>query len=205
MFSYIKGELAELNTGCATVEACGVGYSLTISQTTHGKLTRLQQGDTAKLYTYLSVREDGVELFGFYDTEELNFFKLLITVSGVGPKAALSILSAFTVSELTSAIIADKPKVISAAQGIGPKTASRIILELKDKISGMSYSSDKGEDITAPARPAAASAGSKLLDAESALEVLGYSRNEIQSVIRDIDASQMSVEDIIRLCLARLA
>ena len=78
MFSYIKGELAELNIGCATVEACGVGYSLTISQTTHGKLTRLQQGDTAKLYTYLSVREDGVELFGFYDTEELNFFKLLI-------------------------------------------------------------------------------------------------------------------------------
>ncbi len=203
MFSYVKGELAELNIGNATVEACGVGYSLTISQTTHGKLSRIQQGDTAKLYTYLSVREDGVELFGFYDTEELNFFKLLITVSGVGPKAALSILSAFTVSELTSAIIADKPKVISAAQGIGPKTASRIILELKDKISGMSYT-DKGEDITAPTRPTAASAGSKLLDAESALEVLGYSRGEIQNVIRDIDASQMSVEDIIRLCIARL-
>jgi Holliday junction DNA helicase RuvA len=128
MFSYVKGELAELNVGCATVEACGVGYALTISQTTHGKLTRIPQGEIAKLYTYLSVREDGVELFGFYDTEELNFFKLLITVSGVGPKAALSILSAFTVSELTSAIIADKPKVISAAQGIGPKTASRIIL-----------------------------------------------------------------------------
>ncbi|MBQ1934014.1 MAG: Holliday junction branch migration protein RuvA [Clostridia bacterium] len=203
MFSYIKGELAELNVGCATVEACGVGYALTISQTTHGKLTRIQQGDIAKLYTYMSVREDGVELFGFYDTEELNFFKLLITVSGVGPKAALSILSAFTVSELTSAIIADKPKVISAAQGIGPKTASRIILELKDKVSGMSYTA-KGDDFTAPARPVAASAGSKLLDAESALEVLGYSRSEIQNAIRDIDASQMSVEDIIRLCIARL-
>ncbi len=203
MFSYIKGELTELNIGSATVEACGVGYSLTISQTTHGKLTRLQEGDVAKLFTYLSVREDGVELFGFFDTEELNFFKLLITVSGVGPKAALSILSAFTVSELTSAIIADKPKVISAAQGIGPKTASRIILELKDKISGMSYAA-RNDDIAAPTRPIAPSAGSKLLDAESALEVLGYSRSEIQSVIRDIDASQMSVEDIIRLCLAKL-
>jgi Holliday junction DNA helicase RuvA len=203
MFSYIKGELAELNVGCATVEACGVGYALTISQTTHGKLTRLQQGEFAKLYTYMSVREDGVELFGFFDSEELNFFKLLITVSGVGPKAALSILSAFTVSELTSAIIADKPKVISAAQGIGPKTASRIILELKDKVSGMSYTA-KGDDFTAPTRPVAASAGSKLLDAESALEVLGYSRSEIQNAIRDIDASQMSVEDISRICIARL-
>ncbi|MBE6641643.1 MAG: Holliday junction branch migration protein RuvA [Ruminococcaceae bacterium] len=203
MFSYIKGELTELSTASATIEAHGVGYAITISQTTHGKLCRLQNGETAKLYTYLSVKEDGVDLYGFYDTEELNFFKLLITVSGVGPKAAVSILSAFTVSELASAIIADKPKVISAAQGIGPKTASRIILELKDKISGISY--QNGDTELAPVqRPIAPSAGSKLLDAESALEVLGYSRSEIQNVIRDIDAANLSVEDIIRECLARL-
>ena len=203
MFSYIKGELTELSVSSATIEACGVGYGLTISQTTHGKLCRTQMGDKAKLYTYLSVKEDGIELFGFYDMEELSFFKLLITVSGVGPKAALSILSAFTVSELTSAIIADKPKVISAAQGIGPKTASRIILELTDKVGGMSYTTSGTEPIPS-ARPVAPSAGSKLLDAESALEVLGYSRTEIQNVIRSIDAASLSVEDIIRECLRLL-
>lgn len=202
MFSYIKGELTELSVSCATIEAAGVGYSLSISQTTHGKLTRVNKNESAKLYTYLSVREDGVELFGFFDREELDFFKLLITVSGVGPKAALSVLSAFTVSELATAILTDKPKMITAAQGIGPKTASRIILELKDKLGDMTPSNTDNDHLFAT--PISNKQTSNILDAESALEVLGYSRAEVQNAIKNMDTSNMSVEDIIRECLAKM-
>ena len=200
MFSYIKGEVTELSVSSATLETGNIGYSLTISASTHGKLISLPQDSTAKLYTYFSVKEDGIELFGFYDKEELNFFKLLIGVSGVGPKAAISILSAFSVAELASAILSDKPKVISAAQGIGPKTASRIILELKDKIGGFTQSPEAPEILS----NSSSTFGNKLLDAESALEVLGYSRSEIQNALKDVDASGLTVEDIIRICLSKL-
>lgn len=200
MFSYIKGELAELSVGSATIEAAGVGYALTISATTHGRLTALAV-PSAKLYTYLAVKEDGIELFGFYDREELEFFRMLIGVSGVGPKAAMSILSTLTPSELVGAIITDRPKVIAAAPMIGPKTASRIILELKDKVSGGAFA-NAGTPNAEPVRTD--SSASKIIDAESALEVLGYSRSEIQNALRDLDLSKLSVEDIIRICLSKM-
>lgn len=201
MFSYIKGELTELSPGSATIEASGVGYALTISAATHGALSFLSSPSSAKLYTYLSIREDGMELFGFSDREELDFFRMLIGVSGVGPKAAMSILSSLTVSELVGAIMTDRPKVIATAPMIGPKTASRIILELKDKVTGGSYTHSGAESATIKAPDSSAS---KMLDAESALEVLGYTRSEIQNALRDMDLSKMSVEDIIRVCLSKM-
>ncbi len=200
MFSYIKGELTELEPSRATVEACGVGYSLTISGTTHASLVSLTGNEmaTVKLYTNLAVREDGVELFGFYTKEELNFFSLLTGVSGVGPKAAISILSSFTAADLVSAIVSDRPKTIATAQGIGVKTASRIILELKDKLQNVSLPQS-----SAPAAPAAAASGSALADAESALTILGYREAEIREALRDVNTAGMSTEEIIRICLSK--
>ena len=200
MFSYIKGELTELEPSRATVEACGVGYSLTISGTTHASLVSLTGNEmaTVKLYTNLAVREDGVELFGFYTKEELNFFSLLTGVSGVGPKAAISILSSFTAADLVSAIVSDRPKTIATAQGIGVKTASRIILELKDKLRNVSLPQS-----SAPVAPAAAASGSALADAESALTILGYREAEIREALRDVNTAGMSTEEIIRICLSK--
>ena len=200
MFSYIKGELTELEPSRATVEACGVGYSLTISGTTHASLVSLtgKEREPVKLYTNLAVREDGVELFGFYTKEELNFFSLLTGVSGVGPKAAISILSSFTAADLVSAIVSDRPKTIATAQGIGVKTASRIILELKDKLQTVSLPQS-----SAPAAPAAAASGSALADAESALTILGYREAEIREALRDVNTAGMSTEEIIRICLSK--
>ena len=200
MFSYIKGELTELEPSRATVEACGVGYSLTISGTTHASLVSLTGNEmaTVKLYTNLAVREDGVELFGFYTKEELNFFSLLTGVSGVGPKAAISILSSFTAADLVSAIVSDRPKTIATAQGIGVKTASRIILELKDKLQNISLPQS-----SAPVIPAAAASNSALADAESALTILGYREAEIREALRDVNTAGMSTEEIIRICLSK--
>jgi Holliday junction DNA helicase RuvA len=201
MIAYIRGTLIEKNPTRAVVEAAGVGYEILIPVSTYDRLPRT--GDEVKLSVRHIVREDDETLFGFATESEKTMFVKLTGVSGVGPKIALQILSGSSIGELSMAIAGGNAKRISAIKGVGKKTAEKICVELKDKVSGMSYSA-KGDDLPAPARPTSASAGSKLLDAESALEVLGYSRSEIQNAIRDIDASQMSVEDIIRLCIAKL-
>ena len=134
MFYYINGRLALLDGGYAVVDAGGVGYKLTISGTTFGALSA-EQKDTVKLYSYMAVREDGVELFGYYSTEELDAFKLLITVSGVGPKAAMSILSVLTPDRLAAAVCAEDAKAIAKAPGVGSKTAARVVLDLKGKLA----------------------------------------------------------------------
>ena len=133
MFQYIKGELIGTEPNGAVIECGGIGYKFTVSANTVAKLA--SAGDEVCLYTYLCVREDALELIGFYTMEELEAFKMLITVSGVGPKAAIAVLSLFTVSGLISAVSAGDTKRISKASGIGAKTAARIVLELKDKIA----------------------------------------------------------------------
>ena len=151
----------------------------------------------------MSVREDGVELFGFSTSEELDAFKLLITVSGVGPKAAISILSQMTPQKLNVAILSDDKKAISQANGIGPKTAARIILELKDKLAKLSFAGDgTGADIIAAAENVGTS--SKMSDAQEALMALGYSRNEAYNVLKSIDTSAMELDEIIRLALKKI-
>ena len=164
MFYYISGKLAILDMTFAVVDAGGVGYKLTISQNTYASLPHTPDKTAdVKLYTYMAVREDGVELFGFGSSDELDAFKLLITVSGVGPKAAIAILSQLTPQKLTLAICSDDKKAIAQANGIGPKTAARIVLELKDKLKKTSFSSDI-EEISSDTLFSAPTASNKLSD-----------------------------------------
>ena len=205
MFYYISGKLAHLNPAFAVVDAGGVGYKLSISGTTHAAMPpylTASEPPTVKLFTYMSVREDGVELFGFCKEEELASFKMLITVSGVGPKAAISILTQMTPQKLAIAICTDDKKAIAKANGIGPKTAARIVLELKDKLAKETVidggdSLDTDEIMSVPT-------SSKRKDAEDALSVLGYSRSEAANALRGIDTEGLELDDIIRLALKKL-
>lgn len=132
MYYYVNGTVAEIDAGLAVIDCSGVGYACA---TTNYTLSQLKKGAPAKLYTYLNVREDAMELFGFADQSELRSFKLLIGVSGVGPRAALSILSAVTPQQLALAVVTEDEKALTAANGIGKKIAQRVILELKDKLA----------------------------------------------------------------------
>ena len=204
MFYYISGKLAKLDAAFAVIDAGGVGFKMTISKSTYYRITG-KSGETVKLYTYMAVREDGTELFGFSTEEELSAFKMLITVSGVGPKAAVSILSTLTPEKLALAICTEDKKAISQANGIGPKTAARIILELKDKLKADGIG-EADVDSSSPLAEVGVGAKntSKLSDAQDALVVLGYSRNEAIKALQTIDTNALELDDIIRLALKKL-
>lgn len=205
MFYYISGKLAALEPNFAVVDAGGVGYKMTITQNTYSAMPprlTVNEPPQVKLYSYMAVREDGVELFGFISGEELSAFKLLITVSGVGPKAAISILSQLSPAKLALAICTEDKKAIAKANGIGPKTAARIILELKDKLKNQLSDGDYAENIADST--AVPGASSKLSDAQDALAVLGYSRNEALSALKSIDTDGMELDEIIKLALKKL-
>ena len=199
MFYYIKGILAHSDLSCAVIEAGGVGYKMTVSQTTHDALPTL--GKEAKLFSYMAVREDGIELFGFATADELAAFKLLISVSGVGPKVAISILSLLTPQKFTAVVCSEDKKTLGKASGVGAKTAARIILELKDKMSsGVVFS-----DSTMNADVAVANEGSsEFADAMDALSVLGFSRADIMVALRGVDTSKMTAEEIIKTAMKKL-
>ena len=206
MFYYLKGTLVLATPNTAVVDVGGVAYKMTISETTYASLPHHRSVETPPqvlLYTHLSVREDGVELFGFGSEGELSTFKMLQTVSGVGPKAAISILSLLSPEKFALAVCTDDKKTISKANGIGPKTAARIILELKDKLL---KETDLGEAATSvvQAPTSSASAGGVRSEAQDALLVLGYTRSEAQSVLATIDTANLSLEDIIREALKKL-
>ena len=206
MFYYIKGKLAHLDPTYAVVDAGGVGYKLTISASTHSQMPphrSVSEKPEVTLYSYMAVREDGIELFGFATEEELESFKMLITVSGVGPKAAISILSLLSPQKLALAICTDDKKTISKANGIGPKTAARIVLELKDKLKKVTVL-DGDDAVLADGLDMMSGNSDKRSDAISALTVLGYTRSEAESVIRKIDISSLEVDDIIREALKKL-
>lgn len=205
MFYYISGILAHLTPTTAVIDAGGVGYKMTISQNTYENLPRSTDGTAvdAQLYTYLSVREDGIELFGFASEAELSSFKMLLGVSGVGPKAAISILSLLTPEKFALAVCTDDKKTISKASGIGPKTAARIILELQDKLL-KETPPDKAERSIAVAMTSGGTSTGKLSEAQDALAVLGYNRSEAMAALSGIDISSMELEDIIRQALKKL-
>ena len=208
MFYYIEGKLAHLDYGFAVVDAHGVGYKLTITQTTYESMPphlSVSEAPTVRLYTYMAVREDGIELFGFASESELEAFKLLITVSGVGPKAATAILSVFTPDKLAITIMNEDTKAIAKANGIGAKTAARIVLELKDKISKTYTESIPATQSTVSTRTPAPAGSSKLSDAQSALLVLGYTKSEVVAALRGIDLANKETDDIIRLALKNLS
>ena len=200
MYYYISGILALCTPTMAVIDCSGVGYKLTISANTLSKLAG-KDGTKVKLYTYFSVREDAQELYGFFTEEEHLAFTMLISVSGVGPKAAIAILSVLTPEKLSLAISTGNAKEISKAQGVGAKTAARVVLELKDSASKLA---GEGGDISVDdIASKALSADSKLADVEAALTVLGYSRSEIAYALKGVDKS-LDAEEIIRLALRNL-
>lgn len=197
MYYYISGQLVELNSGYAAIDCSGVCYRLNISMNAFSKLSA-QLGKKVLLYTYLSVRDDALELYGFQDNEEHTAFVRLISVSGVGPKAGMNILSTMTAQELALAVVNNDPKAISKAPGVGNKTAQKIIIELKDKIS-KDFADIGGIQDSGATAPSSGSSS----DAVSALVVLGYTRNEALEAVRMVDNSQ-PLEVIIRDALKKL-
>ena len=207
MFYYISGKLAHLDSNVAVIDAGGVGYKLTISGTTYDAMPpnrSVKEPPNVLLYTYMAVREDGVELFGFASETELSSFKLLISVSGVGPKAAMSILSLLSPEKFALAVCTEDKKTIAKANGIGPKTAARIILELKDKLMKEHAGEDMSTGGVIDSVPATHTQRGKLTEATDALLVLGYSRAEAATALKDIDTNGMELEEIIRTSLKKL-
>lgn len=205
MFFYLQGELAVRKSNLCVIDCGGVGYQLTVSLNTSDRLLG-KEGSKVKLYTHLAVREDGVELFGFSSLEERETFHNLTSVSGIGPKVALSILSQFTPDKLALAICTEDVKSIAKTPGIGPKTAARIVLELRDKISKEMLSSDVSFSQPTSSPAARTTKISKnLSEATEALMVLGYDKNAILGAITGIDTEQTPVSEIIRHALKKLS
>lgn len=196
MFYYVSGTVAEIGPNLAVIDCGGVGYACA---TTNYTISRLKKGERAKLFTYLHVREEIFELFGFSSQQELSSFKMLIGVSGVGPKAALAILSSTTPNNLALSIVTGDEKALTAAPGIGKKIAQRIILELKDKLAKeqTSFSSD------GPVPVIAAGGVNKAGEASAALAVLGYGTPEIAAALKGVDMEQ-PLEEIIRQALKKM-
>lgn len=200
MFYYLNGTVAHLGPYLAVIDCGGVGYEC---KTTNYTLSTLKKGEKAKLFTIFSLRQDGFDLFGFSSLEERNLFQLLTSVSGVGPKAALSILSTSPPSHLALSIITGDVKSLTAAQGVGKKIAQRIVLELKDKLAKeQSADTDSGF----PAAPAGVSPipEDKNGEASAALAVLGYTQGEINAALRGLDTTGLSVEEVIKAALRRM-
>lgn len=198
MFAYIKGNLEVKTRGYIVIDVNGVGYKIFMSETAIEKVGEI--GENVKVHTYLKVREDDMSLYGFNTNEELRMFELLLQVSGIGAKSAIAILSNITPSQFAIAVITNDVSKIKALPGIGPKTAQRIILELKDKIkSEEAISEDKLVESNKQVKD-----NEKITEATSALQVLGYSKKEIEKALQKVE-SELSVEEIIKIGLKNLA
>ena len=202
MFYYLNGNLTYRDINSCVIDCNGVGYKLTISSITSDLLSS-KEGEKVKLYTYMAVREDGIELFGFISNEERSCFNRLISVSGVGPKAAISILSTLTPQKFSVAVCSEDTKTISKAQGIGAKTAARIILELKDKISSDIPVLDLPHLSSSQTKTSQSS--SAMTEAAEALMVLGYDKSQVLNVLSRVDANQKDSGEIIKAALKLLA
>ena len=199
MFSSLNGTVAHIEPYLVVIDCGGVGYAC---RTTNNTLSKLQKGKEAKLYTHLNVREDAMELYGFATAEELRLFQQLISVSGVGPKAALSILSASTPANLALSIITGDEKTLTRAPGVGKRIAQRVILELKDKLAKGQTVSGSGESVAMDAVTIIPQ--NKLSEASAALAVLGYSQAEINMALKGVDIDGQPLEQIIRLALKNM-
>ena len=196
MFYYLDGTVAHIEPYLAVIDCGGVGYACKTTNTTLGQL---QKGQRGKLYTYLNVGEDVFDLYAFATQGELGSFKQLIGVSGVGPKAALAILSSTTPEGLAMAVITEDAKTLTMAPGIGKKIAQRIILELKDKIAKEQQSGG-----FVPAAAAVAASGGKSVEAAQALAVLGYSQADVAAAMKGLDVESLPLEEIVRQALKRM-
>lgn len=196
MFYYLKGMVAHIAPHLAVIDCGGVGYAC---RTTNHTISSLKIGAEGTLYTYLNIREDAMEIYGFATENELNCFQMLISVSGVGPKAALSILSATTPEGMAMAIITEDEKSLTAAPGIGKKIAQRIILELKDKLAKGQLNSLAGERYGGTGVTVIPQ--NKASEAAAALAVLGYSQAEVAIALKGVDVDGLPLEAIVRQAL----
>ena len=199
MFAYIKGILVEKNNGYIVVETSGIGYKIFISNISAAALG--EEGSTVKVHTHYHVREDDISLYGFDSKEELQMFEHLISVSGVGAKSAISMLSAISPSDFALAIISNNVNALKKVPGIGAKTAQRIILELQDKLKSenMVAISENNEVISV------VKITPEMEEAFSALQILGYSRRNIEKAFEEVDTVGLNLEEIIKLGLKLLS
>jgi len=199
MIYSLNGKLILKEANLAVVECGGVGYACRTTYNTVSGLSTI--GETVRLFTYMHISQDNIDLFGFKDLQELNCFKMLLTVSGVGPKAALQILSDFTPEDFAVLVVSGDSKMLTQAKGIGKKTAERIVLELKDKISKETGMAVNSEQLTV-------NGGGQTALAESleALLVLGYSQGEVMPILSRLSATAaLSTQDLIKDVLKQLS
>lgn len=201
MYAYIKGTLEIKTTGYVVIETNnGIGYKIFMSESAIERLSEI--GSSVKIFTYMRVREDDISLYGFNTNEELRMFELLLSVSGIGAKLAINILSNITPSSFALAVITNDVNTLKKLPGIGAKSAQRVILELKDKLK---TEEAEAKIETSKEIQVAIKEDDKVQEAMSALQVLGYSKKEIEVAMQKIDTSAISVEDIIRKGLNNLA
>ena len=197
MFAYIRGSLEEKSNGYVVVETGGIGYKIFMSNSSIGRLGELKS--IVKVHTYYYVREDIVSLYGFFSKEELATFELLISVSGIGAKSAITMLSNIEPSKFALAVITNDIKSLTKIPGVGSKSAQRIVLELKDKLKADTELSKTEEMASAIEKD------DVLDEATAALQILGYNRKDIEEVYEKFDRANMTTEDVIRTALLKFA
>ncbi|MBS5933049.1 MAG: Holliday junction branch migration protein RuvA [Clostridiales bacterium] len=203
MISFIKGELDSIYEDGIVIENGGIGYDIKVPLSVMNELP--STGEEVKIYTYLYVREDILCLYGFLSRDDLQVFKLLITVNGIGPKGALGILSTISPDDLRFAVLADDAKAIAKAPGIGAKTASKLILELKDKLKLEDAFEQKLSKVSMDS-PSATSETNAKNEAIQALVALGYTNTEALKAVRGIEITpDMETEDILKLSLKKIS
>lgn len=205
MLAYVKGELAQKQIGYVVIDVGGLGYKIFMSEPSIDEIGNI--GDTVKVHTYYRVSEDDISLFGFNTQEELRMFELLISVSGIGAKTAIAMLACIEPSQFAIAVISNDIDTLKKIPGVGPKSAQRIVLELKDKM--------KKEQQIAELTNASLEqkskvkkiivADSKVQEATDALQVLGYTKKDVEKALEQIDLADLSVEDIIKRALRELS
>ena len=198
MFSYIKGSLDEKSNHFVVVETAGIGYQIFMSETAMASLGEL--GSIVKIHTHYHVREDEISLYGFLSNEELKMFELLLSVSGIGAKSAITMLSNITPSEFALCILNNDLTKLTKVPGIGKKTAQRIVLELTDKLNQEQAASAISEEIKQMQETK-----EEVTEAISALQMLGYNQKEIEKALEKIEYQTMSIEEMIRATLKQLS
>lgn len=204
MISYVRGPLVEIWEDIIVVEAGNIGYNIHVPLSVLEALPKI--GTEVRIDTYLQVREDAMSLYGFLSRQDLAMFKQLIGVNGIGPKAALGILSAMRPDDLRLAILSGDAKAISRAPGIGPKTAQRVILDLKDKIHLEDMLPGMEDGLSGETSGGSGIGGSAGMEAISALTALGYSNMEASKAVRKVKITdEMTPEDVLKAALKHLA
>ena len=198
MFAYIKGSLEEKGNNYVVIEVSGIGYKIFMSETAISKMCDL--GETIKVHTYYYVREDNISLYGFLTKEELKMFELLLSVSGIGAKSAITMLSNISPSSFALAVISNDVNSLKKIPGVGPKSAQRIILELKDKLKTQQAIEEESLEIKVEIQKS-----ENVSEAMEALQILGYNKREVEKAFEKIANTDVSVEELIKKALSLLS